>query len=198
MTKFYDPLSMIKKSRFINLFNHYDEKMRQNVLIKIDDLIKESSYKDEKNYGHLCNIFSSMAFYYVLQKNGKTKEESLDIVKNAMYKFIVPQKIKMQKISSIPGFIKLMKWSFPLKIKRNNGAGWDIVYPECNKDEYAFNVRKCIYAQIFSLYHVKELGPVFCHVDDILYGNLPKISFEYTQTICRGGSVCDYIFRKKI
>lgn len=96
------------------------------------------------------------------------------------------------------GFIELIKWLSSLKIKMNNGAGWDIVYPECNKDKYAFTVKKCIYAQIFLLYHVKELGPVFCHADDILYGNLPKISFEYTQTICRGGSVCHYTFRKKI
>ncbi|MEW9094836.1 MAG: L-2-amino-thiazoline-4-carboxylic acid hydrolase [Clostridiaceae bacterium] len=198
MAKNYDSLSMIKNSRFVKLFDCCDEKTKKAVLVKIDNLIKESSYTDEKNYGHLCNIFSSMAFYYIFQENGKSKKESLDVVQNAMYEFIEPQKKKLQKVAKLPGFIKLIKWSFPLKVAKTNGVGWDITYPKCQKDEYAFTTNKCIYAQIFSLYNVEELGPVFCHVDDILYGDLPGIAFEYTQTICRGGKFCDYIFRKKI
>lgn len=197
MAKKYNSLSMMKNSRFVKLFNGCNEKKQKAVLEKVDNFINESSYADEKNYGHLCNIFSSMAFYFIFQESGKSKKESLEIVQNAMYEFIEPQKRKLQKIAKLPGFIKLIKWSFPLKVAKTNGVGWNITYPKCSKDEYAFTTNKCIYAQIFSLYHVEELGPVFCYVDDILYGGLPGIIFEYTQTICRGGKVCDYVFRKK-
>lgn len=197
ISKNYEPLSMIKNSRFVKLFYCCDEKIKEEVLREMYNIIKESSYADEKNYGHLCNIFSSIAFYCVFQQNGKSKEQSLDVVQNAMYEYIEPQKKTLQKIAKVPGFIKLIKWSFPLKIAKINGVGWDISYPKCHKDEFAFTTNKCIYAQIFSLYHVEELGPLFCHVDDILYGDLPGIVFEYTQTICRGGKVCDYVFRKK-
>lgn len=198
MSKEYEPLSMIKNSRFIKLFNCSDEKTRQDVIAQMNKYISESNYADEKNYRHLCNIFSSMAFYYVFQKNGRSKEESLETVQNAMYEFIMPQRKKIERMFMFPGFIRIMKWFCPIIIAaKTNGTGWDITYPKCGKDEYAFNVNKCIYAQIFPLYHVKELGPVFCHVDDILYGDLPKISFEYTNTICRGGKICDYVFRKR-
>ena len=42
-----------------------------------------------------------------------------------------------------------------------------------------------------------EMTAVFCKVDDILYSNLPRAEFLYTQQIGTGGSMCDYSFRKK-
>ena len=34
-------------------------------------------------------------------------------------------------------------------------------------------------------------------VDDILYSELPKAEFLYTEQIGRGGSMCDYTFKKR-
>ena len=38
---------------------------------------------------------------------------------------------------------------------------------------------------------------VFCKVDDILYSELPRAEFSYTEQIGTGGKVCDYSFRKR-
>lgn len=38
---------------------------------------------------------------------------------------------------------------------------------------------------------------VFCQVDDMMYSVLPRAEFLYTQQIGRGGTMCDYTFRKR-
>lgn len=38
---------------------------------------------------------------------------------------------------------------------------------------------------------------VFCQVDDMMYSALPRAEFLYTQQIGRGGTMCDYTFRKR-
>ena len=38
---------------------------------------------------------------------------------------------------------------------------------------------------------------VFCQVDDMMYSVLPRAEFLYTQHIGRGGTMCDYSFRKR-
>lgn len=38
---------------------------------------------------------------------------------------------------------------------------------------------------------------VFCQVDNMMYSALPRAEFLYTQQIGRGGTMCDYTFRKR-
>lgn len=38
---------------------------------------------------------------------------------------------------------------------------------------------------------------VFCQVDDMMYSALSRAEFLYTQQISRGGTMCDYSFRKR-
>lgn len=55
---------------------------------------------------------------------------------------------------------------------------------------------KCIYHEIFSRYGMPEMTAKFCKVDDIMYSELPRAEFLYTQQIGNGGAMCDYTFRK--
>ena len=38
---------------------------------------------------------------------------------------------------------------------------------------------------------------VFCQVDYMMYSALSRAEFLYTQQIDRGGTMCDYTFRKR-
>lgn len=38
---------------------------------------------------------------------------------------------------------------------------------------------------------------VFCQVDDMMYSARSRAEFLYTQQIGRGGTMCDYSFRKR-
>ena len=133
----------------------------------------------------------------VLEQNGKTRAEAEKAVADAMYEYIRPQIASMKKLAGHGWFVRFLKITMPLKFKMTLGHGWEVEFPECPKDTFAMTTYKCIYQQIFAKYGMPEMTAVFCRVDDILYSDLPKAEFLYTQQIGNGGSVCDYKFKER-
>ena len=43
---------------------------------------------------------------------------------------------------------------------------------------------------------MSEMTKGFCIVDNLMYDNLPKTKFSYTQRIGEGRKVCDYTFER--
>ena len=50
---------------------------------------------------------------------------------------------------------------------------------------------------MISKYGMPEMTARFCKVDDILYSELPRAEFIYTQQIGTDGSMCEYSFKKR-
>ena len=91
--KKYIPEKMIIQSRFVTYYESWNKKEQLKLQEKITSLIKENSeYCDNKNYGHLCNLLTSLGMILVLEENGETRENAENLVASAMYKYIVPQK----------------------------------------------------------------------------------------------------------
>ena len=87
----------------------------------------------------------------------------------------------------------LRVWSVHLPF----GFGWDVEFPKCPNDCFTMITHKCIYQQLFTKYGMPEMTAVFCEVDDLMYSALPRAEFIYTEQIGRGGSMCDYTFKKR-
>ena len=198
MEKKCDPEKMIAKSRFKDFFHGLDEKEQLRLTDLMTQLINENQeYADSKNYGHLCNLITSLAIVLMLEENGKSRKEAEDIVAVAMYKFIEPQIDVMQKLASNSWFVGFLKISMPIKFRNTLGYGWDVEFPKCKRDTFSMITHSCIYHQIFSKYGIPKMSAVFCKVEDILYSNLPRAEFLYTEQIGNGGSMCDYTFKKR-
>lgn len=194
----YEPVKMIRKSRFSTFYDKWSAADKEKLLTKIKQLIEENSdYADSANYGHLCNLLTSLAMVMVLESCGKMRAEAEKLVADAMYSFIQPQVQSMQKIASYGWFVRFLKITMPLKFKKTLGYGWKVEFPKAPTDTFAMTTHKCIYQQIFSKYGMPEMTAVFCKVDDILYSNLPRAEFLYTEQIGTGGKVCDYSYRKR-
>ncbi|MDE7278807.1 MAG: L-2-amino-thiazoline-4-carboxylic acid hydrolase [Oscillospiraceae bacterium] len=193
----YIPEKMLNKSRFSVLYNNSDNSAKHFVTEKISQYINENpQYCDNKNYVHLCNLFAALAFEAFFEQNC-SRAKAIEKIKNAMYKYLEPSVRKMQRLSENPFFIPFLKLTMPLKFKCTCGYGWEIEYPNADKNEFAMTTRECIYCKIFSKYGIFELSEIFCKVDDFLYSNLPGADFLYTEQLGTGGSMCDYTFRKK-
>ena len=196
--KKYIPEKMILQSRFRRYYATWDEPSKKRLQIKIHQLIKENDeYADSKNYGHLCNLLTSLAMVMVLKEKGKTTAEAEKEVADAMYAFIEPQIASMEKLASHGWFVGLLRLTMPVKFGKTLGYGWYVEFLKCPKDTFAMTTHKCIYQQIFTKYGMPEMTAVFCKVDDILYSNLPRAEFIYTEQIGTGGSMCDYSFKKR-
>jgi len=194
----YLPQHMIERSRFIDLYKEWCEEDRTLLTDKMNCLIRENSeYTDTKNYGYMCNLLTSLAIILVLEDKGMSRKEAQQYTADAMYQFIKPQIRSMEKLASHRWFVRMLKITMPIKFKNTLGYGWDVEFPPCGKNEFAMITHKCIFRQIFEKYGMPEMTAAFCKVDDILYSNLPRAEFLYTQQIGTGGTMCDYTFRKR-
>ena len=133
----------------------------------------------------------------ILEENGKSRVEAETAVSEAMYEFIHPQIESMQKLACHGWFVGILKIYMPLKFKKTLGYGWDVEFPKCPSDTFSMTTHKCIYQQLFTKYGMPEMTARFCKVDDILYSDLPRAEFLYSQQIGTGGSMCDYTFKKR-
>lgn len=140
-------------------------------------------------------ILPVLAFYQVLLpiNNGdkqKTIKEIEGVVRawilNTTRYFLSPLRFFRQPFSIFrPGFEIVMKL-FP-------AAGFDIDYLEKSEERIAFNIRGCFYLNTLTRYSIPELTPVFCAADEALAELFPpSIGFERTQTLGRGGELCDF------
>ena len=198
MNKKYIPRKMIPRSRFRDLYKEWDEEDRALLIDKMNVLLFENSqYTDSKNYGFLCNLLTSLAIVQVLESKGMPRKEAEQYTANAMYKFIEPQIKSMKKLASNGWFVRFLKLTMPMKFRNTLGYGWDVEFPKCGRDEFSMITHKCIFHQIFEKYGMPEMTAIFCKVDDILYSDLPRADFLYSQQIGNGGTMCDYKFRRK-
>lgn len=196
--KKYIPDRMIRKSRFIAFFETWNENEKEQLITQLNRLIKDNQeYADSNNYGHLCNLLTSIAMIMVLEQNGKTREEAEKEVSEAMYEYIKPQIVSMKRLASHGWFVRFLKITMPLKFKKTLGYGWNVEFPKCPSDTFTMITHKCIYQQLFAKYGMPEMTARFCKVDDILYSDLPRAEFIYTQQIGNGGNMCDYSYKKR-
>ena len=113
---------MILQSRFIDLYNEWNEEYRALLIDRMNTLIQENSqYTDSKNYGFLCNLLTSLAIVQVLESKGMTRKEAQQYTADAMYKFLEPQVKSMKKLASHGWFVAMLKLTMPLMFKKSLG-----------------------------------------------------------------------------
>lgn len=141
---------MISQSRFIDLYNEWNEEYRALLIDRMNTLIQENSqYTDSKNYGFLCDLLTSLAIVQVLESKGMPRKEAQQYTADAMYKFLEPQVKSMKKLASHGWFVAMLKLTMPLMFKKSLGYGWDVEFPKSCKDEFSMTTHKCIFRQIF-------------------------------------------------
>ena len=106
----YVPEKMIQKSRFRDFYGQWENSDKKNLVRIMSRLIKENpDYADRKNYGHMCNLVTSLAMVMILEEKGVPCSEAQNAVAQAMYLFVQPQIASMQKLGSKPWFVGMLR-----------------------------------------------------------------------------------------
>lgn len=190
----YEPKAMVASSRYQRWFPTLPAEVQADVYARMEELLQEEAeYCDKGNYGHMVQIITSIALYEALQAHGASEERAFAAVSENMWAFLDPS--GMQKLAKLPFFMSLMKKIVPFGFKRGSGAGWRYTWHDDGpENEFRFECNECIYAKILGRRGLLKLGAMCCHADIINYGELPYTDFIRTQTLCRGGEVCDFRF----
>ena len=190
----YTPEKLVTISRYQKYFPTLSAEIQNDTYARISELLEEEKeYCDKGNHKHMAQILTSVALYETLQKHGKTEDEAYEIVSGEMWKFLDPS--GMQKLATRRFFLPLMKKIVPFGFKKGSGTGWRYTWHQDDpKDEFRFECNECIYEKILGRRGLIKLGAMCCRADVINYGNLPYTDFIRTETLCQGGTRCDFRF----
>jgi hypothetical protein len=140
------------------------------------------------------NILPAIAAYKILLMDGNNPDEAQATLDSLLEAGVAGQKRLYRFWGRFPFFFDMLKWILkPLTLLQYPEAGWRMEFPNLGSDVVALDSHACFYLQVLTEYGVPELTRHFCRLDDLLFeGVTPHVRFERTQTMGRGGSMCDF------
>ena len=101
----------------------------------------------------------------------------------------------MKVFKMIPNSFWFFKLATKIQLRSFPAEVWGTRWVEDSARRIAYNTLSCPYVTSLKDYGVPELGPFYCQIDDWMGEMLPPgIRFRRTQTLAKGGTLCDYSF----
>ncbi len=145
------------------------------------------------------SILPLLALYQSLLEAGFTREESLDFAQKLFFHTLEKQRRQQETLGRLPFAYALYRWLVkPFMQIGFPKEGFKIEWVERSRGQIAFNMHACFYLNTLSQYGAPELTPIFCNADDFIYENSsPHIQWQRTQTLAKGGTLCDFRYIRK-
>jgi hypothetical protein len=140
------------------------------------------------------NILPAVAVVQVLAMDGVEKEQALALLDRLLESGLEASKRLYAFWGRFPFFFDMLRIVIkPMMKAQYPFERWRTTYPDLGRDVVALDCHGCYYRDTLSSYGLADITSHFCRVDDYLYeGVSPYIRFERTQTIGRGGELCDF------
>lgn len=140
-------------------------------------------------------IYAGVSLYQALQEKGVAPEEALAQTDRIFQDFSKGAAEKIRKLLKVPGLYRKVPWIFRTATQKKYSAesGFEMKFYDVGKRRVKFDVTICPYYNTCMALGCPELTTIFCNTDDCCYGNMhPKLKWNRTQTIGRGGALCDF------
>lgn len=193
-----------KKIRYI--YRDLEARLGKNVT---DQIMKASDRKYlnlQQQYSNLSPavkqhtdlIFMNAALYLCICEY-LPKEDAYQIMEDATVEYALPIGKFLDKATRLPGMPRLFIKVFQkmLLTSFNEAAGFASVYHDMTNTAISVDITACPYQKYFTTAGCPELCKCSCISDDACYGHMKRIEFRRTQTLGRGGDLCDFRFHVK-
>jgi len=165
------------------------------VQARYDELLSQARYYENKALRHHFedNILPVVAVYSVLLMDGKDKESAMQTLDGLLEAGIESERRMYRFWGRFPFFFDLIKLMLKPIMNAQYPERWDVEWLDLGPDIAGLNCRSCFYLDVLTEYGFRELTPHFCRLDDLLAAEAaPIVRFERTQTLARGGTMCDF------
>ncbi len=169
------------------------------VLARYDELLGQAFRYENKALRHHFedNILPAIAAYSVLLMDGMEKESAGRVIDSLLEAGIESERRMYRFWGRFPFFFDMLRIMLKPMMKAQYPDGWNPEWLELGPDLVGLNCRSCFYLDRLTEYGFPELTPHFCRLDDLLAAEAaPSIRFERTQTIARGGMICDFRYAR--
>ncbi len=159
-------------------------------------LLAENDQSDQMLKKHLKqSILPAIAVYETLLFAKWPKDRVFQLIRRSVLESAKPMAKVFQFAGRLPLFFSLFRKMCPASVQSEFGEpGWRMVW-KCNSpDKIEWDCHSCFYADVLTLYGRPELISIFCESDDVVYGNIPGVTWARTKTIGAGADLCDFRF----
>ena len=141
------------------------------------------------------NIFPVAAAFRALLAEGMERAQAAKEAGDAFLELMQAPAQAIRRALKVPGLYRLMPWLWKTLMPRmfREDAGFRFSFYPTDGKQVKFDMLACPYHQVCRELGCEELAPVFCTTDDICYGHMhPKLIWNRTKTLARGGDLCDF------
>lgn len=146
-------------------------------------------------------IYPMIAAVCAKMSEGLTQNDAIDDVRREYNaQFVAPNVTRLRKLLRIPFAYALFIPAAKLAMRTlySEKAGFKNELLASSPKRYEYHVHECPYQEVCCRYGLDGMVDMFCATDDLMYRTAHrKLAFERTQTLGRGGDVCDFCFYVK-
>ncbi|MEW6406798.1 MAG: L-2-amino-thiazoline-4-carboxylic acid hydrolase [Chloroflexota bacterium] len=165
------------------------------VQAQYNELISQAHRYDNKALRHHFegNILPAIAAYSTLLADGSDPQTALQILDQLLEAQIEPERRMYRFWGRFPFFFDMIRFMLKPIMKTQYPQRWNVEWLDLGPDAVGLNCHACFYLDALTEYGLPELTPHFCRLDDLLAAEAaPSVRFERTQTLARGGTMCDF------
>ena len=142
-------------------------------------------------------VLPGLALYQTLREENEDQEAVLAEIDRILAMAVERsgRRKLVQAIGRLPDPFAILRIANRWAMKRvYPPEGWRFEWVEDSDQCIAYDAHECFYLNMLTAYGAPELLAHLCAVDDLLFGDLPGISWERTKTLGRGDDRCDFRF----
>jgi hypothetical protein len=142
-------------------------------------------------------VLPVLAFYQTLREENDDQEVALAEIDKILTPSVEQsgRRKLVQILGRLPDPFAILRIANRWAIKRiYPPEGWRFEWVEDSDQCIAYDARECFYVNVLTAYGAPELTAHLCVVDDLLFGDLPGVSWERTKTLSRGDDRCNFRF----
>lgn len=165
------------------------------VQARYDELLSQARYYENKALRHHFEdrILPAIAVCSVLLMDGMDKEAAVQKLDTLLEAGIGSERRMYRFWGRFPFFFDMLKLMLKPMMTMQFPEGWNVEWLEPDSNMVGLNCHSCFYLDALAEYGFRELTPHFCRLDDLLAAEASSsVRFERTQTLARGGTMCDF------
>jgi hypothetical protein len=142
-------------------------------------------------------VLPGLALYQTLREENEDQEAALAEIDRILATAVERsgRRKLVQVIGRLPDPFAILRIANRWAMKRvYPPEGWRFEWVEDSDQCIAYDAHECFYLNMLTAYGAPELLAHLCAVDDLLFGDLPGVSWERTKTLGRGDERCNFRF----
>ena len=165
---------------------------------RYDELLGQAPRLDNRALrNHFENrILPAIAAYSVFLMDAD-KDTAVSRLDQLLEAGIGPERSMYRFWGRFPLFFDMLRLMLKPMMQAQYTEGWEVEWLDLGRDVVGLNCHACFYLDVLTEYGFPELTQHFCRLDDLLAAEAASsIRFERTQTLGRGGSLCDFRYMR--